>query len=322
MALKFGRSASEGVYREALAGGRERKDLKWRSVVAGIAATALAAGAWLGISNSNGKSTEAIQPPEDTVTTSAQYEPTDAVAAATSNKEKVEGLLAAESSISLRERSDVARELGNSILDSLGNAENNLAYYPGTAADVRTSAEFNQKTPRADFIVPTELDYNTGELNPGDQQGGLYVSLTRKADGSGSLTFSSTEGKYFGNNNMQDTNYAIEVGVTPEAMDAAAKDGIFNMDDVENMLSDENTLLTGVRTNETYSNGVEIEMHNRSISIDPTGKISARDYASKFNPDSDESRVTTESVRVLATKVDLANAVNNAKNSFDRQAAK
>ena len=88
MALKFGRSASEGVYREALAGGRERKDLKWRSVVAGIAATALAAGVWLGISNSNEKSTEAIQPPEDTVTTSAQYEPTDAVAAATSNKDK------------------------------------------------------------------------------------------------------------------------------------------------------------------------------------------------------------------------------------------
>lgn len=54
MALKFGRSASEG----------------------------------LGISNSNGKSTEAIQQPEDTVTTSAQYEPTDAVAAATSNKNK------------------------------------------------------------------------------------------------------------------------------------------------------------------------------------------------------------------------------------------
>lgn len=84
MALKFGRSAN----REALAGGRERKDLKQRSVVACIAATALAAGAWLGISNSNGKSTEAIQPPEDTVTTSAQYEPTDAVAAATSNKDK------------------------------------------------------------------------------------------------------------------------------------------------------------------------------------------------------------------------------------------
>lgn len=94
MALKFGRSAN----REALAGGRERKDLKWRSVVAGIAATALAAGAWLGISNSNEKSTEAIQPPEDTVATSAQYEPTDAVAAATSNK-KVEELPAAESSI-------------------------------------------------------------------------------------------------------------------------------------------------------------------------------------------------------------------------------
>ena len=54
MALKkFGRSANG----EALAGGRERKDLKWRSVVAGIAATALAAGAWLGISNSNEKST-------------------------------------------------------------------------------------------------------------------------------------------------------------------------------------------------------------------------------------------------------------------------
>lgn len=85
MALKkIGRSAN----REALARGRERKDLRWRSVVAGIAATALAAGAWLGISNSNEKSTEAIQPPEDTVTTSAQYEPTDAVAAATSNKDK------------------------------------------------------------------------------------------------------------------------------------------------------------------------------------------------------------------------------------------
>ena len=37
MALKkFGRSAN----REALARGRERKDLRWRSVVAGIAATA------------------------------------------------------------------------------------------------------------------------------------------------------------------------------------------------------------------------------------------------------------------------------------------
>ena len=174
MALKkFGRSAN----REALAGGRERKDLKWRSVVAGIAATALAAGAWLGISNSNEKSTEAIQPPEDTVTTSAQYEPTDAVAAATSNKDKkVDKLLAAESSINPGERSGITRELGNSILDSLGNAENNLAYYPNTTDGVRTSAEFNQKTPRVDVIVPTELDYyNTGELNPGDRQGGLYV---------------------------------------------------------------------------------------------------------------------------------------------------
>ena len=256
MALKFGRSAN----REALAGGRERKDLKWRSVVAGIAATALAVGAWLGISNSNEKSTEAIQPPEDTVATSAQYEPTDAVAAATSNK-KVEELPAAESSISLRERSDVAGELGNSILDSLGNAENNLAYYPGTTAGVRTSDKFNQDTYRAGFSIPTELDYyNTGELNPGDQQGGLYVSLTRKADGSGSLTFSSTEGKYFGNNNMQDTNYAIEVGVTPEAMDAAAKDGILDKNDLRNILSDKNTLLTGVRITETNSNGVEIGM--------------------------------------------------------------
>ena len=114
------------MHLEALAGDRERKDLRWRSVVAGIAATALAAGAWLGISNSNEKSTEAIQPPEDTVTTSAQYEPTDAVAAATSNKnKKAEELPAAESSISLRERSDVAGELGNSILDSLDNAEKN-----------------------------------------------------------------------------------------------------------------------------------------------------------------------------------------------------
>ena len=317
MALKkFGRSAN----REALAGGRERKDLKWRSVVAGIAATALAAGAWLGISNSNEKSTEAIQPPEDTVTTSAQYEPTDAVAAATSKKEKVEGLLAAESSISLRERSDVARELGNSILDSLGNAENNLAYYPGTAADVRTSAEFNQKTPRADFIVPTELDYyNTGKLNPGDRQGGLYVGLTRKADGSGSLTVSSAEGEYFGNNDMQDTNYAIEVGVTPEDMDAAAADGIFNMDDVENMLSDENTLLTGVRITETNSNGVEIGMHNKSISIDPEGKISAKSHENVFD---NNGTIIDEYGVIPGARVALDKAFTDVKNSFDRQAAK
>ena len=233
MALKFGRSAN----REALAGGRERKDLKWRSVVAGIAATALAVGAWLGISNSNEKSTEAIQPPEDTVATSAQYEPTDAVAAATSNK-KVEELPAAESSISLRERSDVAGELGNSILDSLGNAENNLAYYPGTTAGVRTSDKFNQDTYRAGFSIPTELDYyNTGELNPGDQQGGLYAFIDRKTDGSGRLTLSSAEGEYLGNNNMQDTNYAVELSVTQKAMNAAAADGIFNMNDVGNMLS-------------------------------------------------------------------------------------
>lgn len=78
------KGCTEKLWRAA----EKEKDLKWRSVVACIAANALAAGAWLGISNSNGKSTEAIQPPEDTVTTSAQYEPTDAVAAATSNKDK------------------------------------------------------------------------------------------------------------------------------------------------------------------------------------------------------------------------------------------
>lgn len=316
MALKFGRSAN----REALAGGRERKDLKWRSVVAGIAATALAAGAWLGISNSNEKSTEAIQPPEDTVATSAQYDPTDAVAAATSNKEKVEGLLAAESSISLRERSDVARELGNSILDSLGNAENNLAYYPGTTAGVRTSDKFNQDTYRAGFSIPTELDYyNTGELNPGDQQGGLYVSLTRKADGSGSLTFSSTEGKYFGNNNMQDTNYAIEVGVTPEAMDAAAKDGILDKNDLRNILSDKNTLLTGVRITETNSNGVEIGMYSKSISIDSKGEISAKSHENVF--DNNGTKINEYGV-IPGARAAFDEAVTDVKNSFDRQAAK
>ncbi len=315
MALKFGRSAN----REALAGGRERKDLKWRSVVAGIAATALAVGAWLGISNSNEKSTEAIQPPEDTVATSAQYEPTDAVAAATSNK-KVEELPAAESSISLRERSDVAGELGNSILDSLGNAENNLAYYPGTTAGVRTSDKFNQDTYRAGFSIPTELDYyNTGELNPGDQQGGLYVSLTRKADGSGSLTFSSTEGKYFGNNNMQDTNYAIEVGVTPEAMDAAAKDGILDKNDLRNILSDKNTLLTGVRITETNSNGVEIGMYSKSISIDSKGEISAKSHENVF--DNNGTKINEYGV-IPGARAAFDEAVTDVKNSFDRQAAK
>lgn len=315
MALKFGRSAN----REALAGGRERKDLKWRSVVAGIAATALAVGAWLGISNSNEKSTEAIQPPEDTVATSAQYEPTDAVAAATSNK-KVEELPAAESSISLRERSDVAGELGNSILDSLGNAENNLAYYPGTTAGVRTSDKFNQDTYRAGFSIPTELDYyNTGELNPGDQQGGLYVSLTRKADGSGSLTFSSTEGKYFGNNNMQDTNYAIEVGVTSEAMDAAAKDGILDKNDLRNILSDKNTLLTGVRITETNSNGVEIGMYSKSISIDSKGEISAKSHENVF--DNNGTKINEYGV-IPGARAAFDEAVTDVKNSFDRQAAK
>lgn len=317
MALKFGRSAN----REALAGGRERKDLKWRSVVAGIAATALAAGAWLGISNSNEKSTEAIQPPEDTVTTSAQYEPTDAVAAATSNKDKkVEELLAAESSISLRERSDVAGELGNSILDSLDNAEKNLAYYPDTTADVRTSDKFNQDTYRAGFSIPTKLYYyNTGELNPGDQQGGLYVSLTRKADGSGSLTFSSTEGKYFGNNNMQDTNYAIGVGVTPEAMDAAAKDGILDKNDLRNILSDKNTLLTGVRITETNSNGVEIGMYSKSISIDSKGEISAKSHENVF--DNSGTKINEYEV-IPGARTAFNETVAGVKNSFDRQAAK
>ena len=318
MALKkFGRSAN----REALAGGRERKDLKWRSVVAGIAATALAAGAWLGISNSNEKSTEAIQPPEDTVTTSAQYEPTDAVAAATSNKDKkVDKLLAAESSINPGERSGITRELGNSILAGLDNAENNLVYYPGTTAGVRTSDKFNQDTYGAGFSIPTELDYyNTGELNPGDQQGGLYVSLTRKADGSGSLTFSSTEGKYFGNNNMQDTNYAIEVGVTPEAMDAAAKDGILDKNDLRNILSDKNTLLTGVRITETNSNGVEIGMHNKSISIDPKGKISAKSHENVF--DNNGTKIDEYGV-IPGARAAFNETVANVKNSFDRQAAK
>ena len=321
MALKFGRSASEGVYREALAGGRERKDLKWRSVVAGIAATALAAGAWLGISNSNEKSTEAIQPPEDTVTTSAQYEPTDAVAAATSNKDKkVEELLAAESSISLRERSDVAGELGNSILDSLDNAEKNLAYYPDTTADVRTSDEFNQKTSRVDFIVPTELDYyNTGELNPGDRQGGLYVGLTREADGSGRLAVSSAEGEYFGNNNMQDTNYAVELRVTPEAMDAAAKDGILDKNDLRNILSDKNTLLTGVRITETNSNGVEIGMYSKSISIDSKGEISAKSHENVF--DNNGTKINEYGV-IPGARAAFDEAVTDVKNSFDRQATK
>lgn len=318
MALKkFGRSAN----REALAGGRERKDLKWRSVVAGIAATALAAGAWLGISNSNEKSTEAIQPPEDTVTTSAQYEPTDAVAAATSNKDKkVDKLLAAESSINPGERSGITRELGNSILDSLGNAENNLAYYPGTTAGVRTSDKFNQDMYRAGFSIPTELDYyNTGELNPGDRQGGLYVSLTRKADGSGSLTFSSTEGKYFGNNNMQDTNYAIEVGVTPEAMDAAAKDGILDKNDLRNILSDKNTLLTGVRITETNSNGVEIGMYSKSISIDSKGEISAKSHENVF--DNSGTKINEYEV-IPGARTAFNETVAGVKNSFDRQAAK
>lgn len=318
MALKkIGRSAN----REALARGRERKDLRWRSVVAGIAATALAAGAWLGISNSNEKSTEAIQPPEDTVTTSAQYEPTDAVAAATSNKDKkVDKLLAAESSINPGERSGITRELGNSILDSLGNAENNLAYYPGTTAGVRTSDKFNQDTYRAGFSIPTELDYyNTGELNPGDRQGGLYVSLTRKADGSGSLTFSSTEGKYFGNNNMQDTNYAIEVGVTPEAMDAAAKDGILDKNDLRNILSDKNTLLTGVRITETNSNGVEIGMYSKSISIDSKGEISAKSHENVFD---NNGTIIDEYGVIPGARVALDKAFTDVKNSFDRQAAK
>lgn len=318
MALKkFGRSAN----REALAGGRERKDLKWRSVVADIAATALAAGAWLGISNSNEKSTEAIQPPEDTVATSAQYDPTDAVAAATSNKDKkVDKLLAAESSINLGERSGITRELGNSILDSLGNAENNLVRYPGTTADVRTSDEFNQDTYRAGFSIPTELDYyNTGELNPGDRQGGLYVSLTRKADGSGSLTVSSTEGEYFGNNNMQDTNYAIEVGVTPEAMDAAAKDGILDKNDLRNILSDKNTLLTGVKITETNSNGVEIGMHSKSISIDSKGKISAKSHENVF--DNSGTKINEYEV-IPGARAAFNETVAGVKNSFDRQAAK
>ena len=316
MALKFGRSAN----REALAGGRERKDLKWRSVVAGIAATALAAGAWLGISNSNEKSTEAIQPPEDTVATSAQYDPTDAVAAATSNKEKVEGLLAAESSISLRERSGITRELGNSILAGLDNAEKKLAYYPNTTDGIRTSDEFNQDTYRASFSIPTELEYyNTGELNPGNRQGGLYAFIDRKTDGSGRLTLSSAEGEYFGNNDMQDTNYAIEVGVTPEAMDAAAADGIFNMDDVENMLSDENTLLTGVRITETNSNGVEIGMHNKSISIDPEGKISAKSHENVFD---NNGTIIDEYGVIPGARVALDKAFTDVKNSFDRQAAK
>ena len=49
------KGCTEKLWRAA----EKEKDLKWRSVVACIAATALAAGAWLGISNSNGKSTEA-----------------------------------------------------------------------------------------------------------------------------------------------------------------------------------------------------------------------------------------------------------------------
>lgn len=304
-----------------MTGGGERKDLRWRSVVAGIAATALAAGAWLGISNSNEKSTEAIQPPEDTVTTSAQYEPTDAVAAATSNKDKkVDKLLAAESSINPGERSGITRELGNSILAGLDNAENNLAYHPDTTAKVRISDEFNQGTYRAGFSIPTELDYyNTGELNPGDRQGGLYVSLTRKADGSGSLTFSSTEGKYFGNNNMQDTNYAIEVGVTPEAMDAAAKDGILDKNDLRNILSDKNTLLTGVRITETNSNGVEIGMYSKSISIDSKGEISAKSYENVF--DNNGTKIDEYEV-IPDARAAFDKAVTDVKNSFDRQAAK
>lgn len=205
-------------------------------------------------------------------------------------------------------------------MDSLGNAENNLAYYPGTTAGVRTSDKFNQDTYRAGFSIPTELDYyNTGELNPGDQQGGLYVSLTRKADGSGSLTFSSTEGKYFGNNNMQDTNYAIEVGVTPEAMDAAAKDGILDKNDLRNILSDKNTLLTGVRITETNSNGVEIGMYSKSISIDSKGEISAKSHENVF--DNNGTKINEYGV-IPGARAAFDEAVTDVKNSFDRQAAK
>ncbi len=195
-----------------------------------------------------------------------------------------------------------------------------MAYYPGTAADVRTSAEFNQDTYRASFSIPTELEYyNTGELNPGDRQGGLYVFIDRKTDGSGRLTLSSAEGEYFGNNDMQDTNYAVELGVTQKAMDAAAKDGILDKDDLRNILSDKYTLLTGVRITETDTNGVEIVMHNKSISIDPKGEISAKSHENVF--DNNGTKIDEYGV-IPGARTAFYETVANVKNSFDRQAAK
>ena len=195
-----------------------------------------------------------------------------------------------------------------------------MAYYPNTTDGVRTSDEFNQDTYRASFSIPTELEYyNTGELNPGNRQGGLYAFIDRKTDGSGRLTLSSAEGEYLGNNNMQDTNYAVELSVTQKAMDAAAADGILDKGDLRNMLSDENTLLTGVKITETDSNGVEIGMYNKSISIDPEGKISAKSHENVF--DNSGTKINEYGV-IPGARAAFYETVANVKNSFDRQAAK
>lgn len=118
---------------------------------------------------------------------------------------------------------------------------------------------------------------------------------------------------------MQDTNYAVELSVTQKAMNAAAADGIFNMNDVGNMLSNEDTLLTGVRITETNSNGVEIGMHNKSISIDPEGKISAKSHENVFD---NNGTIIDEYGVIPGARTALGEAVANVKNSFDRQAAK
>ena len=156
----------------------------------------------------------------------------------------------------------------------------------------------------------------------GTQSRSVSAGVEIRSDGSGRLIVTSREGGYAGDNVEAESYYAVQFYVTEEVLIEAAKDGKLDSVDVTNMLGDGGTQFSGIGIGTIGISYGEMNRYDKCIHVSREGDISARGYTSKFNPDSDESRVTTESVSVLATKVDLANAVNNAKNSFDRQAAK
>mgnify|MGYP000988469675 CR=1 FL=1 len=217
-----------------------------------IVATALAA-ACLGISNE--KPARATHSPKDTTTTSASHELTDTTSNAANNKEVAERSLENGSLIGQRRLDETTRELAVSISNSFNNAEQNLANHPDTTGDVETSDKLGEGTVRAVISIPTNLGtFNTGELSSGDKIGGVLASIERNTDGSGKLTVTSNEGVLVSNENgtsIEDVDYSVQFSITPEALSAAAADGKFNREDIENSLADEETAISSVSVSKT-----------------------------------------------------------------------